>query len=291
MTNDKKNKIKGIIGAILFHILLLIVLLFMALRTPLPLPGEEGVLVNLGFDDFGMENVQMPEPAPAEAVQTPPPQEQELVEEEYVAQDIEEAPAISEKKPEPKKKEPEKVKPTPVAQPVQEPVKEPEPIPEQKPKPDPKAMYKGNSTTSTDGGQEGITGQAGDQGKPNGTEGSPVYTGAGDGTGSGIGTGTGTGPGDGDGSGISFSLGGRGSLSLHKPSYDSREQGKVVVTIKVNREGYVTSAVAGAKGTNVSDQNLWQLAKDAALRSRFKSDPDAPEIQTGTITYNFIRQN
>jgi hypothetical protein len=59
----------------------------------------------------------------------------------------------------------------------------------------------------------------------------------------------------------------------------------------VDKKGNVVSAVAGAKGTNVSDQTLWQLAKDAALKSRFKEDPDAPEMQMGTITYNFIRQN
>ena len=55
---------------------------------------------------------------------------------------------------------------------------------------------------------------------------------------------------------------------VHNPPYDSKEQGKVVVTIKVDRNGKVTSAVAGAKGTNVSHQTLWQLAKDAALKSR-----------------------
>ena len=78
---------------------------------------------------------------------------------------------------------------------------------------------------------------------------------------------------------------------LHKPSYDSKEQGKVVVTIKVDKQGKVVNAVAGAKGTNVSDQTLWQLAKDAALRSSFVADTNAPETQVGTITYNFIRQN
>ena len=65
----------------------------------------------------------------------------------------------------------------------------------------------------------------------------------------------------------------------------------MVVTIKVDRKGNVISAVPGAKGTNVSDQSLWNLAKDAALRSRFSADPDAAEFQVGTITYNFIRQN
>ena len=80
-------------------------------------------------------------------------------------------------------------------------------------------------------------------------------------------------------------------MMLHKPSYDSKEQGKVVVTIRVDKQGNVTSAIAGAKGTNVSDQTLWQLARDAALKSKFLADPKAPDTQVGTITYNFIRQN
>jgi len=46
--DEKKAKRKGIIGTVLFHVLLLVALLFLALRTPLPLPGEEGVEVSLG---------------------------------------------------------------------------------------------------------------------------------------------------------------------------------------------------------------------------------------------------
>ena len=151
---------------------------------------------------------------------------------------------------------------------------DPEPEPEPQPVVNPRALYKGRSASSSQGGQEGLTGQPGDQGKPGGTPGAPGYEGTG-----------------GSGSGISFSLGGRGSVMLHKPAYDSKEQGKVVVTIKVDRQGNVTSAIAGDKGTNVSDQALWQLAKNAALRSKFAADPNAPDVQVGTITYNFIRQN
>jgi outer membrane biosynthesis protein TonB len=173
-------------------------------------------------------------------------------------------------------------------------ITKPEPEPEPQPQVNQKAMYKGKSTMTTQGGQEGITGEPGDQGKPNGTAGVPNYQGKGgtgdqgDGTGDAGTGGDGNGPG---GEGISYTLRERGSLKLHKPAYDSKEQGKVVVTIKVDRQGNVISAVAGAKGTNVSDQALWDLAKDAALRSKFVSDPNAPDFQVGTITYNFIRQN
>lgn len=292
MINEKINKVRGILGTILFHIGLLILLLFLALRTPLPLPGEEGVLVNLGYDETGMDFDQQEEQASAEPLPQPAPSRQEPKEEEYLVQDVEEAPAIKEKKADEKKKEPEKKV---VREPETEPVKEviqPEPKSEPKPQPNPKAMYKGKGTNSAQGGQEGQTGQPGDQGQPYGTPGASLYKGGGgEGNGTGNGKGSGTGPGDGSGNGISYSLGGRGSLMLHKPNYDSKEQGKVVVTIKVDKNGNVTSAVAGAKGTNVSDQTLWQLAKDAALKSKFVADPKAPDTQVGTITYNFIRQN
>lgn len=289
MISTKKNRIKGIAGTILFHACLLLLLLFLALRTPLPLPGEEGVFVNLGNDETGMGLDQQVDQAAPEKVPRPE-QTQTKSEDDYLVQDIEEAPAIEKKKPEPKKKEPEKKVQEPKPEPVKE-VQKTEPLPEEKPKIIQKAMYKGSGTDKK-GGQEGVTGQPGDQGVLNGTPGANVYTGQpGAGNGTGIGAGTGTGQGDGPGNGIAYSLGNRGYLSLHKPSYDSKEQGKVVVTIKVDRKGNVISAIPGAKGTNVSDQSLWQLAKDAALRSKFEADAAAADVQVGTITYNFIRQN
>lgn len=290
MTNEKKNRFKGLLGTILFHAVLLLLLFFLSLRTPLPLPGEEGVIVNLGYDETGFGLEQSAEQAEPEHVPIPVIQE-ETREDEYLVQDIEEAPAIEKKKKDEQKKEPEKVIQKP-AEEVVKPVPEPEPEPVPEPKPDPRAMYKGKGTTTAQGGQEGVAGGDGDQGDPSGTPGANIYKGkSGNGTGDGNGSGTGTGAGDGSGTGIVPYLGGRGSLVLFKPSYDSREQGRVVVSIKVDRSGKVVSATAGAKGTNVSDQSLWQLARDAALRSTFEADPDAPESQIGTITYNFIRQN
>ncbi len=59
-----KDKYKGIIGTVLFHIALLILLIILGFSTPLPLPGEGGVEVNLGFSEEGQGDVQ-PEIAPA----------------------------------------------------------------------------------------------------------------------------------------------------------------------------------------------------------------------------------
>ena len=153
--------------------------------------------------------------------------------------------------------------------------KEPEVV-EKKPEPvvNPNALYKGKSKNTGNGSNEGITGKPGDQGKPHGTKDAENYDGLG-----------------GEGNGISYSLAGRSAKHLPKPSYTSQEQGKVVVIIWVNKAGIVTKAIEGAKGTNISDLGLRRLAKEAALRARFSSDPNAPEIQKGTITYNFIRLN
>lgn len=121
--------------------------------------------------------------------------------------------------------------------------------------------------------------------------------GTGSGTGSGTGTGTGTGTGDGNGSGVgsgdgpAFSLNGRSAKSIPKPKYNEDDQGKVVVTIWVDKNGNVTRAEPGAIGTTVSSAALWNEAKKAALQAKFSVDRNAPEIQKGTITYTFIKLN
>lgn len=264
MKKEKDSKLKGIIGTILFHAGLLALLLFLGLSTPLPLPGEEGVEVNLGYSNQGMGIDQQPDPAPAEEI-APPPQAKEETREEILTQETEEAPAI-EKPVETKKPEPE-------IKPVEEtPKVVPEEKPVEQPKVNPKAIYKGKSTTTTDGGQEGQTGEPGDQGNPNGDPNATNYDGQG---------GKGNGPG--------FDLGGRGAKSLPSPSYNSNDQGDVVVEIFVDRQGNVINARAGIKGTTINDARLWEVARDAAMRSKFVADPNAPERQRGTITYKFRR--
>jgi outer membrane biosynthesis protein TonB len=265
MKKEKDSRIKGIIGTILFHAGLIALFIFLGLSTPLPLPGEEGVEVNLGYTDQGMGNDQQPQPAPAEE-DTPPPQPVEEPEEEIITQESEEAPVIE--KPEIIEKKPE-----PELKPVEEvPEKKPEEKPVEQPQVDQRAIYKGKSTNTEEGGQEGQTGEAGDQGDPDGDPNATDYDGQG---------------GKGDGPG--FDLGGRGAKNLPSPSYNSNDQGNVVVEIFVDREGNVISARAGVKGTTINDARLWDVARDAAMRSRFMADPNAPERQRGTITYKFRR--
>jgi outer membrane biosynthesis protein TonB len=257
---EQKSRIAAVAGTIVFHALLLLALLLLALHTPLPLPAEEGVEVNLGYSDDGKGDIQPEVPALAPSA-TPPPS-QAKADDQLVTENTEEAPAI-----EKIKKKTEKTNPTPVTKPTTDIEKPKEPTVNQK------ALYPGKSNKTAPGGNQGITGKPGDQGKPNGTPGATNYDGSG-----------------GKGNGVSFDLGGRGARSLPKPTYNSPEQGKIVVSIKVNQQGQVTYASAGAKGTTISEINLRQQAESAARKTVFAPDPTAPEEQRGTITYVFVKQ-
>lgn len=248
--NDKEKKDKGIaiVGTIVFHALAVLVLFLMAFKTPLPLPGEEGVEVDLGMMDQGMGNLQPETPAIPMAAQ--PQQETSKSEEEIVAQNDDEAPALE---------KPKTTKP-----------KQEQPAETPKPTVNQRALFKGSNNPQA-GGSEGITGQPGDQGKPNGLAGIKQYDGQG-----------------GKGNGTGYDLGGRGAKSLHRPSDDFTEEGVVVVDIWVDRAGKVTRAEVARKGTTLINNDMRQKAIQAALRSTFASNPNAPEEQHGTITYTFV---
>lgn len=136
----------------------------------------------------------------------------------------------------------------------------------------PKALYKGTTKPQT-GTSAGITGQSGNQGKPNGLTGIKQYDGN-----------------VGKVNSTSYNLGGRGVKILYRPDDDFSEEGEIVVDIWVNRAGQVVRAEVATKGTVIVDYAMWQKAIQAAKRSTFAADPDAPEEQHGTITYTFVYQ-
>ena len=76
--------------------------------------------------------------------------------------------------------------------------------------------------------------------------------------------------------------------SLPKPNYDYQEGGKVVVEVSVDRSGKVIQARPGITGSTTLDEYLLKVAKEAALKARFEAKSDAPAVQKGTITYNFV---
>ena len=91
---------KGLFGTTFFHVGIIALLLILSFKTPLPLPAEEGILINFGTDNSGSgliepaasssrkETVSQPEkPIPIPTV-TP------AAEEKILTQKTEEAPAI-----------------------------------------------------------------------------------------------------------------------------------------------------------------------------------------------------
>ena len=90
-------------------------------------------------------------------------------------------------------------------------------------------------------------------------------------------------------SNIVYYLENRYHLRLPIPVYLARGGGKVVVDIVVNRQGRVTEAEP-QNNSSVRDEKIFLYAKAAALRTVFNADPQAPDLQKGTIHYTFIAQ-
>lgn len=238
MTRERKNKAIALAVTVLVHAAVAALLLLMAFTTPLPLPGEAGVEVNLGMYNQGMGDIQPQKPTKAVEEQPAPTQQ---VKEDVVKQDTEETPAIDDPKP----------------------VVKPQPTVNQK------ALFKPKNNSEAPKSQ-GVTGQPGDQGSPEGTANSDSYEGQG-----------------GSGGGPSYSLGGRGAKHLPSPGTDFSEEGRVVVDIWVDREGHVRRTEIG-KGTNITNAAMREMARNAAMSAMFTPDSNAAELQKGTITYNFI---
>ncbi len=277
---EVRNRVASLLGTILFSVALFLVMKYTFLRTPIPpfpenLSGGMEIEVNLGNSEEGMGNIQPDQPKVVVAkttkqvvVSTPEPKVKAA---KAVGEDL----LADEKGEETKIRVVEKAIYKPVkAKPVEV--------------VNPNALYR---KPVKNGGSEGITGRPGDQGVAGGTAGAKLYKGVpGSGNG-GQGNGTGGGIGSGAHAGISYDLSGRTSRSLPKPSYNSVEQGRVVVSIWVNREGRVTRVSAGAKGTTVTDPNLIRQAESAARQALFSANQDGPEEQIGKIIYNFIKLN
>lgn len=87
--------------------------------------------------------------------------------------------------------------------------------------------------------------------------------------------------------GAGFSLAGRTAQALPSPVSSNDKEGKVVVKIWVDREGNVTQVSAPEKGSTLTDQAYVNQSKTAAMQTKFSANANAPEPQTGTITYVF----
>jgi colicin import membrane protein len=271
MSNYIRKHKAGIIGTIIFHVIIGAIFMIFGYSTPLPLPDEEGILINFGDSDdgFGQVEPQYSESAEQESTE----ESQESVpettssesEDGSMTQDYEEAPSVNEQGEQKEETEQETQNET-VEEETQE-EKEERTVNEN-------ALFPGRNRNSDDNSSEGETEGQGNQGSTTGSVDSQNHTG-----GESMGT-----------SGTSFSLAGRNPESLPKPEYKYQIEGKVVVEITVDKYGNVTSAVPGVKGSTTLDANLLTAAKKAALKAKFDKKPDAPAYQKGTITYFFRLQ-
>ena len=84
-----------------------------------------------------------------------------------------------------------------------------------------------------------------------------------------------------------YNLAGREALLTPKEQPNCEEEGIVVVSIEVDKEGKVIKAVSGVKGTTNSANCLLKPAREAALKTTWNADPNSPTKQKGTIIYKF----
>jgi len=311
MENSKSKRI-GVAGTLFFHIGLIVLLYILGFHTPLPLPEEEGILVNFGNTNQGAGRrdpapaktqkkiastlpASLPEPTPAKSKPAA-----SGVQEKVLTQDTEDAPElpsaeeIAKKKAAEEKARKDKAEKDRLAKIERENQRQAELKKqreaeaerqrlaeiERKRKEEAERQAKIDAINNK---AKNVFGQGtssnSSQGKtfPSGNQGQPTGS-----TNSDNYSGTGLGN-----KGVSYDLQGRNSLSIPKPQYNLQEGGKVVVEITVDKNGKVVSARPGMPGSTTSNATLFEAARKAALKAKFNSDSGAPAYQKGTITYHF----
>lgn len=246
----QKDRITAATGTAVLLILLLIVALLVGFRNTYSPMETEGAYVLLGVTEFGSPGESAPEYAHYEPEPTPASSPAKEPQNPVVSQEIEEAPVTVPKTEEKKNNE---------SQQITQQVKEEK-------KPNPKFQFQSGSQEGT----KGNTKTSGDQGSPGGDPNANKY-------------------GPGGGTGYSFELSGR-TVLLAPPKIEdnSQEVAKIVIEIVVNRNGTVISAVpVYKKGATTAIGPLAEKAAAAALKVKFSPNPNAPEEQYGTITFNF----
>ena len=265
---------------LLIHAVIIVLLFFLYISSPIP-PWEEGLAGGGGggsFVEFGELEFNDVPPVPPEVKPNPVQEEQD--EEEIMTSEAEETVAIA---PTPKKPEKPLEKKTENKKPEKTVIKQPELAKVEERKADPRSLYPGKRNKG--GAPNG--GQSGDGSGGQGT-GSGGGFGDGKGSGSGGGSGTGSGGGNGAGAGIGFDLAGRDIRSKPRVEDNSQEQGRIVVSIVVDKNGTVLRAEGPARGSTLSNGTLLRKCREAAMKARFSPSPEGVEEQKGTITFNFI---
>ena len=287
----KKNKVTGLVGTIVLHVVLLLLLLLVAISKP-KAQEEGGVPVMLGNMEMAQGNADpytltdvdiLDEPQLPSEVSAPEPVPTPPVKTEMITQEDEPTVTVPKKEtPKPKAKTETVKKETPKKDPVKPKEKteaekraEAERLAAEKKAAEERAAAEAAAKRIAGafgkGTQMGSKGTA-DSGE--GLQGSPTGNAA-EGKSTGVG-GYGT-----------FDLNGRslGPGGLPMPVYNVQEEGRVVVTITVNPAGQVIHTSIN-KRTNTANAALRKAAEDAAKKARFNT-VSGVNNQTGTITYYF----
>ncbi|WP_439183726.1 TonB family protein [Carboxylicivirga taeanensis] len=320
---EEKDKQYGIIGSVIFHVGILLLLLYFGLQS-LP-QEEEGILVNFGDTVLGQGEVEPKESQapPVEQQTTPPPPKTEPVpepkvsepesEDEVQTQDFDEAPVVkSDAQKKKEKEEQERLDKEQREREEQERIEREHEIERQKElerqrQIEAEKEAQRQKELAEQRAREEAERKKREEQERQAAEARNRVLGAFSGKGSGESTSEGetggsgnqgyitgdpnsknrTGSGLGD-SGSGFDLQGRSLIgSLPKPQHNSNKEGIVVIGITVDRNGNVTSAEFQLKGSNTQDRELVENAKAAARRAKFNADKSASAYAQGTITYYF----
>jgi len=267
--NTKHKRKSAIITSIILLLLIFGILNYgMQYLDP---PEEYGLAINFGDSNFGSgAAVQKTKKAPTpkvaekeEVVKEVKETPKEVIKEEMITNDTAEDVPVVEKIKEVKK------------EPVKEEVKKEIPKEKTKPKPSKEttdalnSLLNGNTSDGQPKG-EGDDAKQGVKGNEKGDPDANKYYGN-----------------TGNGSGGNYNLAGRKALSKPIENPDCQEEGIVVVSITVDKNGKVIYAKPGVKGSTNTAPCLLKPAKEAALKTKWNADSKAPSNQVGTIIYKF----
>lgn len=265
---------KALIGTFVFHALVVGVLFLLILKAPV-YEAEEGILVNFGLDDSGFGMIEpSSQGAALPQVASAPPSNSSIGEESILTQNFEDAPSVPVVDTEAERLRQEQIEAERAVREQEE--RERQRVAEERRRQEEianrtrEALAAGRNV-GTNSNSEGVAWGEGNQGSPNG---SIESTNRGEGSGRGN-------------SGISYDLGGRGVVTLPLPNYNYQGEGRVVVEVRVDRNGRVIQAIPGRQGTTTAEEYLHNAAREAALKTVFDPTPNAASVQIGTITYNF----
>jgi hypothetical protein len=272
--NKKDKAIAAAITALIMALLFIFLYFFVIVtpNPPFPMTADGGEEINFGIYNEGTGNVEGPAIGDATSVVVDRSSTPKTENSESQDKPFENGEAVLEKKNEnPKIKNNET---------VITPAKTKEEIQKEEEEAAAKNLlnaYTKNKNKSKGGG-DGNSGQAGNEGSP---DGNPDTHGQG---------GTGNNPdfkGHGNGPGGSgFSLTGRKIVSPPPKVSDGKEEGIVVVYITVDKQGNVTDADPNGKGTTTSSGVLKSKARQAALQAKFSAS-DKFDTQRGSIVFKF----